>query len=224
MKSPLRDLVERCRDTHFVRVLETGDEALLARIHLARAATRSICVQTFIWGNDEVGRCLVWELIEAAKRGVKVRVIVDQWVAALTANVTLDLVGFVVTAHQNFAAKSYNPRFGFDPDKFEVAGQALRDFKGVNQRMHNKLFLVDDALAVTGGRNVENDYYDRGELRNYRDRDALVVGPVAQEMRRSFDEYWPYEHSVDPQALPEVARAPKKRILASFDRSRRSRR
>ena len=85
MESPLRDRVERSHDAHFVRVLETGDEALLARVHLARAATRSICVQTFIWGNDEVGRFLVWELLQAAKRGVKVRVIVDQWVAALTA-------------------------------------------------------------------------------------------------------------------------------------------
>jgi phosphatidylserine/phosphatidylglycerophosphate/cardiolipin synthase-like enzyme len=206
VESPLRDLVERCRDIHFVRVLETGDEALLARIHLARAATRSICVQTFIWGNDEVGRFLVWELIEAAKRGVKVRVIVDQWVAALTANVTLDLVGFAATAHLNLATKSYNPRLGFDPDELEVAGQALRDFKGLNQRMHNKLFLVDDALAVTGGRNVENDYYDRGERRNYRDRDALVIGRVATEMRRSFDEYWASEHCVDVQALPDVAK------------------
>ena len=116
VESPLRDLVERCRDIHFVRVLETGDEALLARIHLARAATRSICVQTFIWGNDEVGRCLVWELIEAAKRGVKVRVIVDHWVAALTANVTLDLVGFVATAHQNLATKSYNPKRDEPPE------------------------------------------------------------------------------------------------------------
>jgi phosphatidylserine/phosphatidylglycerophosphate/cardiolipin synthase-like enzyme len=72
--------------------------------------------------------------------------------------------------------------------------------------MHNKLFLVDDALAVTGGRNVENDYYDRGERRNYRDRDALVIGPVAVGMRRSFDEYWASEHTVDLRALPKVAK------------------
>ena len=217
MESPLRNLIERTHDSHFVRVLETGDEALLARVHLARAATRSICVQTFIWGNDDVGRCLIWELLQAAKRGVKVRVIVDQWVAALTPNVTLDLLGFVATAHPNLETKTYNPRLSFDADQLEVAGQALLDFKRLNQRMHNKLFLVDDSLAVTGGRNVENDYYDRGERRNYRDRDALVVGPVAQEMRRSFDEYWAYEHSVDPQALPDVAKLIAEGGAARFD-------
>lgn len=217
MESPLRDMIESSHDAHLVRVLEAGDEALLARVHLARAATRSICVQTFIWGNDEVGRCLVWELLQAAKRGVKVRVIVDQWVAALTANVTLELVGFVATAHPNLETKTYNPSLSFDPDELEVAGQALRDFKGLNQRMHNKLFLVDDALAVTGGRNIENDYYDRGERRNYRDRDALVVGPVAEEMRRSFDEYWAYEHSVDLQALPDVAKLIAKGEAARLD-------
>ena len=217
MESPLRDLVESSHHTHFVRVLETGDEALLARVHLARAATRSICVQTFIWGNDETGRFLVWELLQAAKRGVKVRVIVDQWVAAFAANVTLDMVAFVATAHPNLETKTYNPSLSFEPNELEVASQALRDFKGLNQRMHNKLFLVDDALAVTGGRNIENDYYDRGERRNYRDRDALVVGPVAQEMRRSFDEYWAYEHSVDLRARPDVAKLIAKGGAARFD-------
>ena len=217
MESPLRDLVERSHDAHFVRVLETGDEALLARVHLARAATRSICLQTFIWGNDEVGRWLIFELLQAANRGVKVRVIVDQWVAALTPNVTLDLLGFVATAHPNFETKIYNPRLSFDPDQLEVAGQALLGFKRLNQRMHNKLFLVDDALAITGGRNVENDYYDRGERRNYRDRDALVVGPVAEEMRRSFEEYWNFEHSVDLGALPDVAKLIVEGGAARFD-------
>jgi len=218
VESPLRDLAERCHDEHFVRVLERGDEALLARVHLTRIATRSICLQTFIWGNDEVGRFLTWELLQAAKRGVRVRVIVDQWVAALSRDVTPALLAFVATAHPNLEVKTYNPSLSFDPDELEVAGQALRDLKRLNQRMHNKLMLVDDALAITGGRNVENDYYDRGERRNYRDRDALVVGPVAAAMRRSFEAYWRFEQSVEAGAVPDVARVVAEGGAARFDR------
>ena len=89
--SPLLALVQRAADStaeQFVRVLETGDDALLARIHPIRVATRSIDVQTFIWANDETGRYLLHELLLAAQRGVVVRVLVDQWVASLSESIT----------------------------------------------------------------------------------------------------------------------------------------
>lgn len=206
--SPLRALVQRAADgtaEQFVRVLETGDDALLARIHPIRVATRSIDVQTFIWANDETGRYLLHELLLAAQRGVVVRMLVDQWVAALSESITPELLASVAMAHPNLKAKIYNPVLSFAPGQLEIAEQSLRDFKTLNQRMHNKIILIDGAVGVTGGRNVENDYYDRGELRNYRDRDVLVVGPAVRAMRDSFDAYWAYERCLPLESLPDVS-------------------
>jgi phosphatidylserine/phosphatidylglycerophosphate/cardiolipin synthase-like enzyme len=190
---------------HFIDLLETGDDALLARIHLIRAATKTIDIQTFIWSNDATGRWMILELVQAAKRGVEVRLIVDQWVASQAADITPALAASVATAHPNLNARSYNPGLRFTPTPQEFAEHAIKDFKSLNQRMHNKLFLVDGVAGIAGGRNIENDYYDRGERRNYRDRDALVIGPVVGDMRKSFDDYWSYERCVPIESLLDVA-------------------
>jgi phosphatidylserine/phosphatidylglycerophosphate/cardiolipin synthase-like enzyme len=190
---------------HFIGLLETGDDALLARIHLIRAATRTIEIQTFIWSNDETGRYLIHELVRAAERGVEVRLIVDQWVASLAADITPALAAAIVTAHPNVKLRSYNPGPRFSSTTQEIAAGAIKDLKSLNQRMHNKLFLVDGIVGIAGGRNVENDYYDRGERRNYRDRDALVIGRVVGDMRRSFEDYWSYDRSLPVESLLDVA-------------------
>jgi phosphatidylserine/phosphatidylglycerophosphate/cardiolipin synthase-like enzyme len=213
IETPFGALIERAFSTssaspppqHFVHLLETGDDALLARIHLIRAAKQTIDIQTFIWSNDDTGRYVIRELVRAAERGVAVRLIVDQWVASLAEDVTPELVASVATAHPNLTVKSYNPGPRFNPPKQEMAERAIKDFKALNQRMHNKLFVVDGVAGIAGGRNVENDYYDRGERRNYRDRDALVIGPVVGDMRKSFEDYWSYERCLAVDSLPDVA-------------------
>jgi phosphatidylserine/phosphatidylglycerophosphate/cardiolipin synthase-like enzyme len=184
-------------------ILDHGYDALLTRIHLIRNANRSICVQTFIWDNDETGRLLIHELVEAAKRGVKVRILADHFCSMRD----VGLVAFVATVSPNIEMRHYRPAAGrLDPNlALEVIDFLIPNES--NQRMHNKLLLVDDAAFVTGGRNVENTYYNRAGGLNYRDRDVLLVGPMATYAAASFEEYWNFEESVPSRKLKDVAKA-----------------
>ena len=209
--SPFRDVVRAAARSvaakadrtkgNYVRILDHGDDALLARIHLIRQARRSICVQTFIWTNDEVGRFVMHELIEAAKRGVQVRVIADHFVS----DKDPEVVAFLATAHPNMRIRHYRPASGrIRPSSLRVLGTMLVGFRGFNQRMHNKIMLFDDIAVITGGRNIENSYYNRSTGMNFRDRDVLVVGPAVLAARASFDCFWKYRHSVPSEKLLDV--------------------
>lgn len=187
---------------NYVQILDSGDDALLARIHLIRQATKSICVQTFIWTNDEVGRFVMYELIEAAKRGVQVRVIADHFVSDKDPNV----VAFLATVHPNLQIKHYRPAADrIRPSKLRVMGDLVLGFRGFNQRMHNKILLVDDVAVIAGGRNIENTYYNRSTWINFRDREVLVIGPAVPEVRTSFNDFWTCRHVVPSRELLDVA-------------------
>ncbi len=187
---------------HFVNVLDIGDEALLVRIHLIRNAQKTINIQTFIWSDDDTGRYVAKELVKAAKRGVKIKIIIDQFKSK---NGPF-LAAYLAQAHQNLEVKFYNPSANqILPSKLALIPEIILDFKKFNQRMHNKIFIVDDRIAITGGRNYENDYYDRGETRNFKDRDVLVVGPIAAEMTASFEKYWAYYLSVSALNVIDIS-------------------
>lgn len=185
-----------------IALLENGYDALLLRVHLIRSAQKSIEVQTFIWANDECGRLLMYELIEAAKRGVKVRIIADH----LFSDQDPDAVAFLATVHPNFEIRHYRPAASrIKPSRLQLLLAGVTSFRAVNQRMHNKVMLFDDAVLVTGGRNNENAYYDHSPGLNYRDRDVLAVGPVARTVAASFDDYWKYKHVMPSRELLDVA-------------------
>jgi putative cardiolipin synthase len=185
-----------------VALLEGGYDALLLRVHLIRHARKSIAVQTFIWSNDECGRLLMYELIEAAKRGVQVRIIADH----LFSDQDPETVAFLATVHPNFRIKHYRPAFSrIKPSRLQLIMAGLTSFRAVNQRMHNKIMLIDEAVLVTGGRNIENSYFDHATGMNYRDRDVLVVGPAAREAAASFEEFWEFRHAVPSGELTDVA-------------------
>jgi phosphatidylserine/phosphatidylglycerophosphate/cardiolipin synthase-like enzyme len=185
-----------------VELLSGGYDALLVRLHLIRQAQRSISIQTFIWSNDEVGRLVMYELIEAARRGVKVRIIADQ----MFSDQDPAIVAFLATVHPNLQIKHYRPTLSrIKPSLLHTMAASVRSFHDVNQRMHSKVLLVDDAVLITGGRNVENGYYDHATGLNYRDRDVLVVGPVVREARAEFEQFWSYRHAVASADLTDVA-------------------
>ncbi|MGY8686618.1 MAG: phospholipase D-like domain-containing protein [Verrucomicrobiales bacterium] len=187
-----------------VGLLESGEDALLARLHLIEQAKRSIDIQTFIWVNDECGQLMARALIEAAKRGVKVRVLVDYVGLAKDAGA----MAWVTRAHPNLKVRVYRPTAKtLEGGYLESLWYVLTNFKGANQRMHNKVFVVDDAVAITGGRNVENSYFSHALGMNFKDRDALIVGPVAQKMTQSFDSFWIYRHTIAAEKLRDVASA-----------------
>ncbi len=185
-----------------VAMLSGGYDALLLRVHLIRHAQRSIDIQTFIWTNDEVGRLLMYELIEAAKRGVKVRVIADH----LVSDRDPDIVAFLATAHPNLEIKHYRPAMSrLKPSRLQSLLAGVTSFHSMNQRMHNKVMLFDEAVLITGGRNIENTYYDHSTGLNFLDRDVLVVGPAASVAAKSFGEFWKFKHAVGSRDLTNVA-------------------
>jgi len=188
-------------DIHYINILNLGNDALLARIHLIRAAKRSINIQTFIWKTDETCRLLTYELIQAAKRGVKVKLIID----FLTLPDTPELIAFMAAAHPNFEIKFYNPvNDQLQTSKLAMLKKSFGGFHDLNQRMHNKTFIIDDRIGITGGRNYENDYFDRGKHRNFRDREVLVIGNVVKSMTDSFSEYWSSPISVSSMDLKDL--------------------
>jgi len=207
--SPFQELVDRAPayksglSRHFINLLEYGDDALLARVHLIRSARDSIQIQSFIWGNDDTSYFICQELLKAAHRGVRVKVLVDQ----------LGLMGkgprleMGAVAHANIEIKIYNPVLNkVHINYLEMLEGALFHFGDFNQRMHNKVMVVDNRIAITGGRNVEDKYFDMDPIYNFKDLDVLVVGPVVQDMAQSFLQYWNHELSVDVHDLTDIGR------------------
>lgn len=198
---------------HFVNVLEQGEDSLLLRIHLIRAAQKSIDIQTFIWVDDDSGRLLLDELLVAARRGVKVRVLADQLFSLEDAG----LLSRLALIHRNLEVRIYNPTFHKAVTRpLEFAASILCCFTRFNQRMHNKLFLVDGEYGIVGGRNYENRYFDWDHEFDYRDRDVLVTGlDAGREMVASFEKFWTYKRSARLTRLNDVTG----RIVAETDQS-----
>jgi phosphatidylserine/phosphatidylglycerophosphate/cardiolipin synthase-like enzyme len=187
-----------------VLLVDNGYDALLLRIHLIRNATRSIDIQTFIWSNDECGRLIMYELIQAAKRGVRIRILADNFGSEQDPKIS----AFLATAHENLEIKLYRPVADrIKPPPIQTALKAVFRFKDLNQRMHNKLMIFDDAIILTGGRNIEKTYYNHATGMNFKDLDAVATGPVVSEACRSFEKYWAYRHSVSCRELIDVANA-----------------
>jgi phosphatidylserine/phosphatidylglycerophosphate/cardiolipin synthase-like enzyme len=178
-----------------------GDDALLARIHLIRNATESIEIQTFIWAPDESGQFVFWELYQAALRGVQVRIIIDD----LSIRAIHNVVAYLTELHPNIEIKQYNPvADDIDINVLERVGELATGFGKYNHRMHNKIVIVDGTYGITGGRNYENDYFDRGTDRSFLDRDILVLGPVVEQMVTSFEDYWADDLSVPTSKMKDV--------------------
>jgi len=188
---------------HYALLLDYGEDALLARLNLLRSARHSIDLQTYIFDTDDSARLVIDELLAAARRGVQVRVLIDQ----LSAINDLQTLGALAGAHRNFQLRIYNPTFGkADPSYLDYAGSVLCCFRRFNQRMHTKLLVVDGAIGITGGRNYQDDYFDWDSEFNFRDRDVLIAGPAARDMARSFGQFWDARLSVPVAQLNDVGR------------------
>lgn len=183
-------------------LLEQGENALLSRVHLIRSAQRSIDIQTFIWVNDDAGNLMLRELLLAAKRGVKVRIIIDQLFSMGSSWFLAELA----TLHQNIDIKLFNPTFHQShTSPFDFFSAMACCMARLNKRMHNKLFMVDTRYGISGGRNYQDRYYDWDPVFNYRDRDILAIGPVVDEMRVSFEDFWQSDYVVRLEHLTDVS-------------------
>ncbi|MCU0939841.1 MAG: phospholipase D family protein, partial [Burkholderiaceae bacterium] len=160
---------------------EDPHDAFAARVLLSRLAERSLDVQYFIWHGDAVGTLLWQAMWEAAERGVRVRLLVDD-----ANNAGLDPVLAALDAHPNLELRLYNP---FVHRGSRVLGY-LTDFSRLNRRMHNKSFTADNQVSVVGGRNIADEYFGAAEGLGFADLDVMAIGPVVQEVSREFDLYW----------------------------------
>ena len=167
------------------RLLPDGFYSLDARIQLARRARYSLDLQYYLIQNDRTGRLLMRELRDAALRGVRVRLLVDDLYTAGSDTMFRGLAAF-----RNAEVRLFNP---FCCARQSVIGKyaaSLLDIRRLNHRMHNKLFIADGAAAIMGGRNIADEYFARGSTNNFVDMDVFVVGPVVHELSSIFDDYW----------------------------------
>jgi len=211
LQSPLRALgAQAMADSaaagaprHYATILDEGELSLVARLNLIHSASRSIDLQTYIFDTDDSARMIIDALLDAARRGVRVRVLIDQ----LSAISDVEMLAALSGAHANFELRIYNPAFGKAKlNYFDYAGSVLCCFRRFNQRMHNKLLVVDGVVGVVGGRNYQDDYYDWDREYNFRDRDVVVAGPEAREMAGNFQAFWDAHRSVPAERLNDVGR------------------
>ncbi|SCK57414.1 Phosphatidylserine/phosphatidylglycerophosphate/cardiolipin synthase [Variovorax sp. HW608] len=198
-----------------LRLLPAGDQAFEARIALARAAEKSIDAQYYQIADDATGRQFLRELRNAADRGVRVRVLVDDLQAA---GQDALLAGFA--AHPGIEVRMFNPLAVREGSVGARVFFSMNEFSRINRRMHNKLFVADSVLAISGGRNIADEYFGRSEPANFIDMDMLSAGPVVAEMTAVFDAYWNSPHAYPIEHLAtgistEAARWHFDRITAS---------
>ena len=156
---------------HAVMLLDNGQDALLVRLHLIRSARHSIDLQTFHFEHDDAGRLVLDALQAAAQRGVKVRLLMDPLSGLADPALQAQLASF----HRNFDVRLYHPLLRVSRlAPLQLLGAIVFEFRDLNQRMHNKLMLVDGKVALIGGRNIEDDYFDWDAHYDYRDRDVLI--------------------------------------------------
>jgi putative cardiolipin synthase len=167
------------------RLLPDGGEAFDARIALVRRAERSLDVQYYLIANDRSGREFLRELSAAAARGVRVRILVDDLYATGE-----DALFAGLAAEANVEVRLFNPlpvRGGSFATRLALS---LNDFPRINHRMHNKVFIADNSFAVSGGRNIADEYFDRSGAANFIDMDLLSTGAVVGQLSAVFDAFW----------------------------------
>ena len=196
------------------RLMPLGTFSFDTRIQLAQRAEESLDVQYYHLEDDETGRWLLRALRDAANRGVRVRLLIDD---LYTGGHDSLFLGFA--AHENVQVRVFNP-FCCARDSGQ-GGRFLASFgdiRRVNHRMHNKMFVADGAMGVIGGRNVANEYYLRGMSENFIDLDAFVVGDVLPAMQALFDRYW---NSLAVYPFEAVASSPlsREQRIAHFEKT-----
>lgn len=193
------------------RLLASGEDALAALAALADHAQRTVDLQYYLMRDDASTRALLRHVHAAAQRGVRVRVLLDDLNTAGADDALLCL-----TRHPNITLRLYNPFPAGRGSTLTRVLASIRDVRRINQRMHNKMFVADNAMAVTGGRNLGDAYFVQSLASNFVDLDVIAAGPVVRDLSASFDRFWnsdlayPLETLVDrkPECDGPVAAAP----------------
>ncbi|MBT2302536.1 phospholipase D family protein [Variovorax paradoxus] len=200
--TPLAALVQQRRTAAGARsesgflLLDGPPAAYGSRLALAEGAQKTLDLQYYaIHADDSAGR-LLQAVRDAAQRGVRVRILLDDF-HSTGRNAQVMRLAFV----PNIEMRMFNPLAGPRGSSLGRLFNALDDASRIQQRMHNKLFIADNVLGVTGGRNLGDAYFGNGEAGNFVDLDVLAAGPIVQDLSRSFDAYWNNERAYPVQSL-----------------------
>ena len=178
------------------RLLPDGDYAFDARIALARRAERSLDVQYYQIQRDSVGLQFLRELRDAARRGVRVRLLVDDLYTAGEDELFRDFAEFA-----NVEVRLFNPLPSRGATLLGRLLFSLHEFTRINHRMHNKLFIADNRFSVSGGRNMADEYFMRSAKANFIDMDVIAAGSVVRELSAVFDRYWNSDFAYPVQSV-----------------------
>jgi cardiolipin synthase C len=181
----VRHEVARHKDLSGFRLLTRSTNALMSRIALIDHAAHTIDLQYYIFADDDTGRLVAQRLLAAADRGVRVRMLLD--------DVTLDDEHHVfdaLDAHPDIQVRRFNPFRTTNPSLPSKVAQFVLEGERLNRRMHNKSFIVDNTVAIVGGRNIGDAYFDASSETNFRDLDVVAIGSVVRQASRAFDAYW----------------------------------
>jgi len=174
-----------------MRVINSGIASLYARVDMIRRAEKSIDLESFIFNPDLAGKVILKELAAAAKRGVKVRVLVDKTPMSFKMN---EHIAEVMKEH-NIEIRYYNPA-------------PVYKLSTIQFRNHRKLMVRDGEEAITGGRNIADEYYDLSKEFNFLDRDITVEGSVVKSMNDTFDNFWDSKLVEIPKKIEEPTPQP----------------
>lgn len=199
-------------DASGFELIDRNEDGLRWRLALIDSARHSIDVQYYLWYGDAAGRLLTKRLLDAADRGVKVRMLVDDLNTLISDAGTVklrDQVAAWMDAHPNLELRLFNPW-----TKREISarvGEALSELDRVNRRMHNKQMIVDNQAVIIGGRNIGDEYVGLHTTFNFHDLDVLGIGPVARQASTVFDGYW-NSHWVMPVSALRIPVSPAEQI------------
>jgi putative cardiolipin synthase len=207
------------RPGNWFKLLNSGDEAIEWRLRLIDSATRSLDLQTFLWLEDTTGLTVLRHILDAADRGVRVRLLLDDLFTVGESDTI-----FAIDHHPNIEYRIYNP-FGRRYDSIFLREMMnLGEFYRLDHRMHNKVLVADNRTAIIGGRNIADEYFGDHLTANFRDMEVLTAGPVVETISSRFDDYWnnnwsiPADRLLDlsaPEKNPEVLMA---RLKATIER------
>jgi putative cardiolipin synthase len=183
------------------RVISVGADGFRLRMQMIDAAQRTLDLQYYIFRGDETGRMLTDSLQHAADRGVRIRVLVDDGDTVAGDEQILRLLAYPSVEVRIFNPCSYRGHWRF-LRKLDFVFHAPR----LDYRMHNKLLVADNALALIGGRNIGNQYFQIDPESQFADEDVFTAGPVVSELSRTFDEFWNSDMAIPAKALTRTGR------------------
>jgi len=195
-------------------LLVQGVDSFLVRAEMAKAAERTLDLEYFIFQDDDSGKLLVDSLLSAADRGVRVRLLVDD-----NDDVSKNPQLAALATHSNVEVRIFNPFMLRGPLELLRYTEFVLTATRINYRMHNKLFIADNSVAVTGGRNVGDEYFQINSKKGFADFDVLAIGPVVPQLSKSFDAYWNSDKAIPLQALMAASVSPS---VLRRDRSERA--